>query len=65
MTGISFTIPDSEMEFVQVDGGQPIISHSANAVGVLYPGERVDFITSWPESSVDIDTEIIIELDKE
>ncbi|RDW63538.1 hypothetical protein BP6252_11083 [Coleophoma cylindrospora] len=65
LTGISFTIPDSEMEVIQVDGGQPVISHRANSVGILYPAERVDFVLGWPKSVIDANTEIVIELDKE
>jgi hypothetical protein len=55
------------MEVLQVDGGQPVtgISHPVNAVGILYPAERVDFVVSWSESAVETDTEIIVELDKE
>jgi hypothetical protein len=55
------------MKVIQVDGGQSVTEnpHLANSVGVLYPAERVDFVMGWPESAVDTDTEIIIELDKE
>lgn len=31
----------------------------------LYPGERVDFSLSWPESAFKTDTQITIEIDKE
>ncbi|TVY51222.1 Laccase-1 [Lachnellula cervina] len=67
LSGFSFTIPDSEMKIVQVDGGQQIAEndHPANSVGVLYPAERVDFILTWSKSAANTDTEIIIELDKE
>jgi hypothetical protein len=67
MTGISFTIPDSEMKVIQVDGGQPVASDSAtvNSVGILYPGERVDLVLGWSASFINADTEIIIELDNE
>ncbi|TVY90217.1 Laccase [Lachnellula willkommii] len=67
LSGFSFTIPDSEMKIFQVDGGQQVAEndHPANSVGVLYPGERVDFILAWSKSAANTDTEIIIELDKE
>jgi hypothetical protein len=67
LTGLTFTIPDSEMKVIQVDGGQPVVENSdlVNSIGVLYPAERVDFVVSWPESVVDTDTEVIIELDNE
>lgn len=65
MTGISLTIPDSEMKIIQVDGGLPVVPRIGNSIGILYPAERVDFILEWPESAVSTDTEMIIELDKE
>jgi hypothetical protein len=65
LSGLSFTIPDSVMEVIQVDGGSPVVSHVANSVGILYPGERVDFVSAWPESAVAADTEITIKLDHE
>jgi hypothetical protein len=50
-----------------VDGGLPVAKRHAtvSSVGILYPAERVDFVLSWPESSADRETEIIIALDKE
>ncbi|KAH8892839.1 hypothetical protein GQ53DRAFT_793693 [Thozetella sp. PMI_491] len=63
LTGISFTIADSVMKPVQVDGGQPLDSHLANTVGVLYPAQRVDFIVSWPKEVYDTDTEVTIVMD--
>ncbi|CZR52693.1 related to multicopper oxidase [Phialocephala subalpina] len=69
LTGISFTIPDSEMKVIRVDGGQPVIGNShpinINSIGVLYPAERVDFVLAWPQKFRDTDTEITIELDNE
>ncbi|KAE9365868.1 multicopper oxidase [Stipitochalara longipes BDJ] len=67
LTGLSFTIPDSEIKVIQVDGGQPVIADFplTNSIGVLYPAERVDFVVSWPENVINTDTEIIIELDDE
>jgi len=65
LTGVTVTIPDSEMTVFQVDGGLPVEPQVANSVGVLYPAERLDFILAWPESVADADTELIIQLDKE
>ena len=55
------------MKVIQVDGGQPVAESSdlVNSIGILYPAERVDFIVAWSERVVNIDTEIIIALDKE
>jgi hypothetical protein len=60
-------MPDSNLNIIQVDGGQPVFTDSdlANSIGVLYPAERVDFIVSWPESVTRADTEVTIELDDE
>ncbi|KAF8849971.1 hypothetical protein BDZ45DRAFT_771129 [Acephala macrosclerotiorum] len=67
LTGISLTIPDSEMKIIQVDGGLPVVgnSHPVNSIGVLYPAERVDLVLAWPKEVQDTDTEIMIELDNE
>ncbi|KAN0090500.1 multicopper oxidase [Hyaloscypha variabilis] len=67
LTGLSFTIPDSEMKVIQVDGGQAVVANTppTNSIGVLYPAERVEFIVLWSESARDTDTEVIIELDDE
>ncbi|KAI5459063.1 iron transport multicopper oxidase fet3 [Mariannaea sp. PMI_226] len=65
LTGFHFTIPDSEMAVLSVDGGQPIISNVSNSVGILYPAERVDLLLSWRESERSQDSEIIIQLDNE
>jgi hypothetical protein len=65
LAGITITIPDSDINITHVDGGLPVTSTVANSIGVLYPGERVDFSLSWPESAFNMNTEITIELDKE
>jgi len=75
MTGVSFTVPDSKINVFQIDGGQavfsdPLASDSSdaskfNSVGILYPGERVDFVLAWSKPDMNTDTEIIIKLDKE
>lgn len=53
------------MNISHVDGGLPVISRTANSIGVLYPGERVDFSLSWPKSTLNTNTQITIEIDKE
>ncbi|OKL62992.1 hypothetical protein UA08_01788 [Talaromyces atroroseus] len=66
MSGISLTVPDADLEVFQVDGGLPVAtSHTANSIGVLYPGERVDFILSWTDSTSSMELQIEIELDRE
>lgn len=53
------------MNVTHVDGGLPVTSGIANSIGVLYPGERIDFSLSWPESAFYTDTQVTIEIDKE
>ncbi|KAF4120553.1 Multicopper oxidase with three cupredoxin domains [Geosmithia morbida] len=66
LAGISFSVPDSEMQVIQVDGGRRVDSNkTSNSMGVLYPGERVDFLMSWPEAALDMDTELTVQLDRE
>lgn len=65
LTGFSFSIPDSEMNVIQLDGGHSVVSHTSNSVGVLFPAERVDFVVGWSEWARNIDSQIIIDLDHE
>lgn len=65
MSGISLTVPDAELEIFQVDGGLSVVSQTANSIGVLYPGERVDFILSWANPTPSLESQIKIDLDKE
>ncbi|OJJ51726.1 hypothetical protein ASPZODRAFT_55640 [Penicilliopsis zonata CBS 506.65] len=63
LTGISITIPNAQIQVTHFDGQRITASPPVNSVGVLYPGERVDFILSWnrPEET----SQLIIDLDKE
>lgn len=65
MTGLAVTIPDAVIRVVELDGGSRVISNISNSIGFLHPGERVDFILTWPQSVHDFDTTFTIELDKE
>ncbi|KUJ18043.1 uncharacterized protein LY89DRAFT_696478 [Mollisia scopiformis] len=46
MAGLNISIPNSKMEVVHIDGGNPINLVIASEVGILYPGERMDLILS-------------------
>jgi len=46
MSGFNITLPNGSVEAIQIDGGNPIIPTIASKVGILYPGERLDVITS-------------------
>lgn len=65
MAGLAVTVPDAGIEVVELDGGSQVISNTSNSVGFLHPGERVDFILTWPKSVHDFDATFTIELDKE
>lgn len=66
MTGVSISVPDASINVTHLDGGQKILSaNMANSVGILYPGERVDFILEWSNENQKDHSEIIIQLDKE
>jgi hypothetical protein len=51
------------MEVIQIDGGNAIApSNSVDSVGILYPGERMDIVTtSWNATtmSITLDTEYV------
>jgi len=55
------------MTVIQVDGGCKIEPVSnIQSIGILYPGERVDFLALWEEDlTAETVPEIIINLDKE
>ncbi|OAA57414.1 iron transport multicopper oxidase fet3 [Niveomyces insectorum RCEF 264] len=65
LTGITTTIPDADLNVIQVDGGRPVVSHLASSLGVLYPAQRVDFVVTWPHAAADTDTDFIVDIDDE
>ena len=47
MSGFNLTLENAEMKVIKVDGGNDIVpSDSVQSVGILYPGERIDVVTS-------------------
>lgn len=65
MTGIVLSISGSTVNITHLDGGQEVVSGIANGVGIVYPGERVDFRLEWPETQRDIESILEVRLDKE
>lgn len=65
MTGITLSISGAIANVTHLDGSQKISSYPANGVGILYPGERVDFTLEWPEDQQELESSLIIALDKE
>lgn len=65
-TGITLTIPDSEIHLIQIDGGQDVLpSQATESVGVLYPGERIDLVVAWKDFVQGRSSELVISLDSE
>jgi len=59
-----------EMQLITVDGGAKVAENTptTNAMGILYPGERIDVIldrTASMEDGSDNSNEMSIELDRE
>ncbi|OAA53334.1 ferro-O2-oxidoreductase [Cordyceps fumosorosea ARSEF 2679] len=51
ISGLSLMVDGATLEPIQVDGGCAVQSSAADAIGVLYPGERTDLMLSWKEGS--------------
>lgn len=65
MTGITLSIPGAIVNATHLDGSQEVASHPANGMGILYPGERVDFTLEWAEGERELESNLVIALDKE
>ena len=61
MSGLNLTVENAHVQIIKVDGGNDIVSSDwVESVGILYPGERVDIITSGDRA-----TSLTITLDPE
>ncbi|KAM0547826.1 hypothetical protein ACHAPJ_010172 [Fusarium lateritium] len=49
ISGFSMRIDGAAMQPLRVDGGFDVKSKTAETVGILYPGERVDLVVKWRE----------------
>lgn len=66
LSGITVTIPGSEIKIIQIDGGNHVESDSiTDSVGILYPGERVDIVVNWENCPDDFASHLIVALDRE
>ena len=52
MAGISIRFSNAKITPIQLDGGFEIARVSADEVGVLHPGERVDVLLEWNQEEV-------------
>jgi hypothetical protein len=65
-TGITLTMPDAEIQLIQLDGGQKIqATEATDTAGILYPGERMDLVVSWSQVGQQNPAALIISLDEE
>ena len=47
LAGFTLTLPGAKMTPITLDGGYAIDSEPSESIGILYPGERVDFKAQW------------------
>ena len=53
--GLNLTMESGDMRVIKIDGGNDIVSSDpVDSVGILYPGERIDIITSGRGTSLTI-----------
>ncbi len=66
LAGFTLSLPGSKTTHIQIDGGNEIqASTEFTAVGVLYPGERVDLITERESSRKGNVPQLVVILDQE
>jgi len=65
LAGFTLSLLGSRISPIQVDGGGKIKTQNSEAVGILYPGERVDLVVEWDRSSVAEEPQLVIILDQE
>ncbi|KAJ6785464.1 hypothetical protein PWT90_01174 [Aphanocladium album] len=50
VSGVTLAVDGATLQPIQVDGGCAVQSAAADAIGILYPGERTDVILAWKEN---------------
>jgi hypothetical protein len=66
LKGITLTLTNANMTAIQVDGGgriKPV--QNIHSIGVLYPGERVDFLVDWNTLERESESSLVVTVDKE
>jgi hypothetical protein len=59
-------MPGTQLSAIQVDGGGRLQSNEGSeAIGILYPGERVDMIVEWDQNPPDQQPHLVVILDQE
>ncbi|KAH8662377.1 multicopper oxidase-domain-containing protein [Xylariales sp. PMI_506] len=65
IAGLTVSVTGATLRAVAVDGGSPVAAEPAEAVGIIYPGERTDVLLQWTQSEEVIDPMLHIRLDPE
>jgi hypothetical protein len=64
LAGFTLTFEHEQLELVQLDSNDVEPQDTANSAGILYPGQRMDFILRSPEG-YDRQSSMTVELDPE
>jgi hypothetical protein len=69
LSGFTLALPASQITVLETDGGHRVEQMlPSSAVGILYPGERMDMLVEWPQVEAEsnlaviLDTEYILPL---
>jgi hypothetical protein len=66
LAGFTLSLPKSRIVPIQIDGGNKIkASDVSKAVGILYPGERVDLVVEWDQKLGAKELQLVVILDQE
>jgi FtsP/CotA-like multicopper oxidase with cupredoxin domain len=67
IAGVSLAIRGMKMTPIEVDGGTRVDNHgpAADAIGILYPGERIDVILEVDSNNVRHQGSLLVSLDTE
>ncbi|EGX88248.1 ferro-O2-oxidoreductase [Cordyceps militaris CM01] len=49
VSGVTLMIDGADLQPIEVDGGCAVHSSAADAIGILYPGERTDLMLAWKD----------------
>jgi hypothetical protein len=62
LSGFTAALPQGQMTIIQIDGGNNVESvPQSSAIGILYPGERMDIVVEWPEAATESNFTIILD----
>lgn len=65
IAGLTIGISHGKVTPLQVDGGCEIAGSTADYVGIIYPGERVDMLVEWDPKVLTTGSDLEIIMDPE